>query len=187
MCTRPLVKQPVLFAGGETKTKNIIKQCGVSLVELIIFIVIISAALIGILSVMNITTGHSADPLIRKQAIAVAESLLEEVELQDFINQNDMVTITCPAASAVIPTNRATVYHIVDCYKGFPNGGPSTGIYGMDGTAISTLTNYSATVAIDKTLSPLGGIAAGSAVRITVTVTDPQNNQIAIDGYRTKY
>lgn len=59
-------------------------QRGVSLIELIIFIVIISTAVIGILAVMNLTSTHSADPLIRKQALAIAESLLEEVELMPF-------------------------------------------------------------------------------------------------------
>jgi MSHA pilin protein MshD len=160
-------------------------QRGASLIELIMFVVIISAAMIGILSVMNITTKYSSDPLIHKQAIAIAESLLEEIELQDFIDQNDGVTTTCPAASAVTPTNRSTSYHIVDCYRGFPNGGAATGIYGMDGSAISNLTNYSASVAIVN--SALAGITAGSAVRITVTVTDPQSKQTSIDGYRTKY
>lgn len=163
------------------------KQKGVSLIELIIFIVIIGVALIGILSVMNQVTAHSADPLVRKQAIAAAESLLEEIELQDFIDQNDGVTTICPAGSAVTPTNRSASYHIVDCYKGFPNGVATTGIYTMNGVAITDLANYKATVAIDSAASPLGGIAASSAVRITVTVTDPQNNTIAIDGYRTKY
>jgi hypothetical protein len=57
----------------------------------------------------------------------------------------------------------------------------------MFGGPLGLAGNYSASVAIDKTTSDLGGILAGSAVRITVTVTDPQNNQISIDGYRTKY
>ena len=54
---------------------------GTSLVELIMFIVIVSVALAGILLVMNVTTRGSVDPLIHKQALAIAESLLEEVEL----------------------------------------------------------------------------------------------------------
>src|SRR4030067_3352919 len=48
------------------------------------FIVIVSVALAGILRVMNVTTRGSADPLIHKQALAIAESLLEEVELMPF-------------------------------------------------------------------------------------------------------
>ena len=60
------------------------RQRGISLIELIMFIVIISVALAGILLVMNTTNKSSADPLVAKQALAIAESLLEEVELQPF-------------------------------------------------------------------------------------------------------
>ncbi|GAB1231820.1 hypothetical protein [Ferrigenium sp. UT5] len=153
-------------------------QHGISLIELIIFIVIISIALTGILLVMNQVTAHSADPLLHKQAMAVAESLLEEIELQDFIAASGVT-------NAVTQANRASEYHVVSDYNGFPNGGPATGIYDLSGAAISGLANYSASVAIVP--EALGGIAAGSAVRITVTVTDPQGTAIAIDGYRTKY
>src|SRR5574340_785113 len=59
-------------------------QRGISLVELIMFIVIVSVALAGILLVMNVTTKSSANPLVHKQALAIAESLLEEAELMPF-------------------------------------------------------------------------------------------------------
>lgn len=156
------------------------RQRGISLIELIVFIVILSVALTGILLVMNQVTAHSADPLIHKQAIAAAESLLEEIELQDFVDRNDGVTTACPPASAVTAANRATDYHIVDCYNGFT----MTGITDLNNNPIG-LGSYDARVAI--TAEALGSVAAGDAVRITVTVTDPQGNNIAIDGYRTKY
>lgn len=150
-------------------------QRGISLIELIIFIVILSVALTGILLVMNQVTAHSADPLIHKQAIAAAESLLEEIELQDFISASGVT-------NAVTQANRASEYHIVNDYNGFA----TTGIYPMSGVApIPGLENYHASVAI--TGEALNGIAAGSAVRITVTVTTPQNESIVIDGYRTAY
>ncbi|MFA7300564.1 MAG: prepilin-type N-terminal cleavage/methylation domain-containing protein, partial [Sideroxydans sp.] len=111
-------QNPALAKQGGARVQNLLsavesKQRGISLIELIIFIVIISIGLTGILLVMNQTTAHSADPLIHKQAIAAAESLLEEIELQDFIDQNDGVTTVCPPASAVTAANRATDYHIV--------------------------------------------------------------------------
>ena len=62
----------------------ILRQRGISLIELIMFIVIISIALAGILLVMNRVTSNSADTLIRKQSLAIAESLLEEVQLMPF-------------------------------------------------------------------------------------------------------
>jgi MSHA pilin protein MshD len=161
-------------------TFQLIKQRGISLIELIIFIVIISVALTGILLVMNQVTRHSADPLIHKQAIAVAESLLEEIELQDFVSASG-ATVT------VTQANRASDYHIVRDYNTF---GSTTGIFPVSGVApIAGLENYDFSVAVtDVALtSPIATVAAGSAVRITVTVTDPQGSAIAIDGYRTAY
>jgi MSHA pilin protein MshD len=55
----------------------------------------------------------------------------------------------------------------------------------MNNAAVPGLGSYNASVAIAD--EALNGIASGSAVRITVTVTDPQNNTIAIDGYRTAH
>jgi MSHA pilin protein MshD len=131
---------------------------------------------VGILLVMNQVTRHSADPLVRKQALAIAESLLEEVALQDFIAESGV------AHATVTQANRASDYYIVGDYNGFS----TTGIFPVSGvSAILGLENYKAKV--DVTSEALGSISAGSAVRITVTVTDPQQNTLAIDGYRTAY
>jgi MSHA pilin protein MshD len=150
------------------------KQSGVSMVELIMFIVIISIAVAGILLVMNKVSGHSADALVRKQALAVAESLLEEIELQDFISASG-------ATNAVTQANRASEYHIVSNYNNFA----TSGIFPVSGVVIAGLANYNASVAVSGVA--LGNIAAASSVLITVSVTDPQNNAILISGYRTAY
>jgi len=150
-------------------------QRGVSLVELIMFIVIVSMSLAGILGVMNQVMGHSADPVVHKQAIASAESLLEEIELQDFFSQSGVT-------AAVTQANRATAYHIVTDYNNFS----TTGIFPVSGAAaVSGLGGYNAIVSITGTA--LGSIAAGSAVLVTVTVSTPQGEQIPISGYRTAY
>ena len=60
------------------------RQRGVNFIELIIFILIISIAIVAILGVINNTAKRSADPQLRKQALAIAESLLEEIELAKF-------------------------------------------------------------------------------------------------------
>ena len=156
------------------------RQHGISLVELIMFIVIVSVALAGILLVMNVTTKSSADPLVHKQALAVAESLLEEVELQDFIPATGATT-----PNPVTQTNRASQYHIVNDYQGFN----TTGIYTVDGVApITGLGNYNIT-SVTVVSAALGNItsASNNAKLITVTVTDPQGNAIQISGYRTAY
>ena len=61
-------------------------QRGFTLIELIIFIVVVAAGLAGILSVMNTVVKSSADPMIRKQTIAIAESLLEEILLKELVS-----------------------------------------------------------------------------------------------------
>lgn len=152
-------------------------QCGISLIELIIFIVIISTALVGILLVMNQVTRSSADPLLRKQALAAAESLLEEIELQDFISASGVT-------AAVTKDNRASSYHVVGDYAGFA----TAGILPVGGTAaIAGLEGYGVTVAVASGVAAWNGIPAGSAVLITVTVTTPQGEAIPISGYRTAY
>lgn len=61
-----------------------VRQRGVTMIELILFIVIVGVAVGGILTVMNLTTRASVDPVRRKQALIIAEGLLEEVELAKF-------------------------------------------------------------------------------------------------------
>ena len=60
------------------------KQSGVTLIELVVFMVIVSVALVGVLKVLDITNRGSVDPLVRKQALSIAESLLLEIEQQPF-------------------------------------------------------------------------------------------------------
>ena len=60
------------------------RQRGITLIELIVFIVIVSVALVGVLSVLNVTARSGADPMIRKQMLAIAEALLEEVQSKPY-------------------------------------------------------------------------------------------------------
>lgn len=182
------------------------KQCGISLIELILFIVIVGVALAGILLVMNVTTRGSADPLVHKQALAIAESLLEEVELMPFTfcDPDDANAASAMAAagacaaaaneeSAMIGPeagetrySTATPFDNVSDYHGFAMNAGTGGILDVTGTLVSTALNgYAATVAV--TASTLPNIAAGDALLITVTVTGPDGLPVAVEGMRTRY
>jgi len=155
------------------------RASGFTLVELVMFIVIVSIAVAGVLAVMNITTRHSADPMIQKQALAVAEAMLEEIELQDF---------TKPAGGFAGPYNQANrkFFDSVGDYSGFS----TVGIYTIDGVApIAALAGYNISVSVaDSALGPGGSqVAAGEAKLITVTVTDPRHEVTKLSGYRTRY
>lgn len=158
---------------------SLIKQRGVSLIELIMFIVIISIAVAGILLVMNNVTGHSADALVRKQALAIAESLIEEIQLQQ-----SMSGVAC-TGTLLTNANRSAATNVCD-YRGYRTTGgirdfsTNNPVFGL------TAYNIDPPVAITPTTAVWGGIAAGSAVVITVSVTGP-GGQIDLTGYRTNY
>lgn len=79
-------------------------QAGLTLIELIVFIVVVSLGLAGVLSVLNITVLKSADPLVSKQALAVADALLEEIMLKDYCDPTPAISVSgnLSAGSAVL-------------------------------------------------------------------------------------
>jgi len=152
------------------------QQRGISLIELIMFIVIVSVALAGILLVMNQITRHSADPLIHKQALAIAESMLEEVRLQPLPGVACVGTLGADAARGGAST--------VCDYNGYRT---TNGILEFsNNTQIGGLNNYNITGVNVSQIATLGGtaIAAGSGVVVTVTVADPTGATLSATGYR---
>lgn len=76
------------------KFNSSIQQKGISLIELIIFIVIISVALTGITLIYINTTRYSADPMIKIRSIELAQSTLEEILLKAY-DENTPVGSGC--------------------------------------------------------------------------------------------
>lgn len=151
---------------------------GISLVELLIFIIVVGTAVAGVLSVMNLTTQKSVDPMMRKQAIAIAEGMLEEALLHDF---------SPPAggfSGAATPANRPLFDDVGDY-----NGYASSGVYDLTGTALPLLAGYGVSVEVaDEAMGPAGAqVPVGESKRVTVTVTAPNNETVKISGYRTHY
>ncbi len=169
---------------------------GLSLVELILFIVIVGGALAGVLSVFLPATTASADPLLRRQALAVAESLLEEVQLMPFTycdpDDANLETASGSAGCASLgqgigPNPGETRFGPLQ----FDNVGDYAG-YSMNGivditnTAGAGLSGYSASVAVAPTA--LGSItaASGDALLISVGVSAPGGVSVVLDGVRTR-
>jgi MSHA pilin protein MshD len=201
MCTRPELFR---FSG--------LRQAGVSLVELIMFIVIVSIAVTGILLVMNKVTAHSADALIHKQSLAIAESLLEEVELMPFTicDPNDpnaasaVTAADCtggaggPNDEAKLPLGPETAASVggaegryaapqfdnVNDYNGFTMAA-GAGIRDITNSVIPGLNGYGAQITVQQ--AALGAIPNTQSLLITVVVTGPDGFKVQLDGYRTRY
>jgi MSHA pilin protein MshD len=84
-------------------------MAGISMVELILFIIIVSVGIVGILGVFNVAVKGSADPVVRKQAIAIAESLLAEIEQQNFTycDPQDTVNVLIAGSTATCATSQS--------------------------------------------------------------------------------
>jgi MSHA pilin protein MshD len=171
-------------------------QRGLTLIELIMFIVIVGVALAGILTVFNVTTRSSTDPMIRKQMLAIAEAVLEEVQLQPFTwcDPDDANAATATSATVGVGGCTATVEAMGpeagetrgSATTPFDNVNDYNGLAGITTsiTGGAMPSGYSAAVSV--TQNALNGIAATESLRITVTVTHGTDS-LALEGYRTRH
>jgi MSHA pilin protein MshD len=170
---------------------------GLSLVELLIFIVVVSAALAGVLRVFLQVSAASADPMLQRQALAVAEALLEEIQLLpfSFCDSDDANVETATSAAGCTagadlsgPESGENRYatpqfdHVND-YHGFS----AAGVTDITHTAVSGLAGYSSSVSVAAAALGSIGAASGDALRITVTVSGPHGVTVTLDGYRTRH
>lgn len=171
-----------------------VAQRGVTLIELVVSIVVISVGLAGILLVMNRTTRSSADPMVQHQAIAVAEAYLEEILLKPF----DETAASGNPEDAPNPgpdageTSRP-LFDDVNDYHNLANNGcvtttpacPSLGSCACDhdGAPISSLQGYTVSVTVD----PAASLNGTPAERVQVDVAGPGGVSVTMSGYRTNY
>lgn len=147
-------------------------QTGFTLIEMIIFIVIVSAALAGILSVMNTVVKSSADPIVRKQAIALADSVLEEILQKAY----------CDPDGVSGETTRETMDDVMD-FNLKTNALFSAGTYPIPA---ALLAKYTITIAVAGDTTTLGTTPNIPAKKVTVTVAG-LGESISMTGYRTRY
>jgi MSHA pilin protein MshD len=186
-------------------------QRGVTLIELILFIVIVSVAVAGVLQVLSLTTRHSGDPVRRKQALMIAEGLLEEVELAKFTYCDPDPTST--NADTAASTDECTVpekfgpeagnarpFDNVNDYVSTPNVA-TPGAFDVGGLLSDATGNpmdvkgYSASLTISPaslgpssaSIGSAGTLADTAVLHITVEVTYGTDQKVVLDGYRARY
>lgn len=172
---------------------------GVTLIELIVFMVIVSVALAGILSVLNLAARSSADPMIRKQLLAIAEGLMDEVAAQPFTwcDPDDAAAATAiSAAACATPEVTAPGAPEAGETRGgavapFDNVNDYNGLAGITANITGTAMppGYSAAITVAQSaLGPAGNpVPAAASLLITVTATHVAGENITVEGYRTRY
>ena len=146
---------------------------GVTLIELIISIVIISIAITGIMMLFAGTTKTSADPMVRAQALAIAQSYMDEIIMQPYTNDGN--------------TSGRGNYNEVDDYNAITAGSTIEDQYG---NPISSLAPYSVevNVSVCSTGSCSSQLSTVQAKKITVTVSHSGLGiNVPLTAYRANY
>lgn len=185
-------------------TDRQMRQRGLSLIELIVFIIIVSTALVGVLSVFNVAVRGSPDPMIRKQMLAIAEALLEEVQLQPFTwcDPDDTLAATASAGgcnvgydelsgpetiAAVTETRGSTTtpFDNVNDYAGMTLASQFASLGGTNNAP----EGYSARISVTpQELNGVGdGTASSASLLISVTVSYAGVDDLTLEGYRTRH
>lgn len=152
---------------------------GFTLIEVLVAIVVLSIAMIGILLVYTNTARGTASALINKQALAIAEAMLEEIQLTAFANPSGGFS------GAATQANRQSFDDVSD-YNGFA----TTGTFTIDGvSAITGLESYNVSVTVATSAFPgTDVIAAADSKLITVTVTNSAAGvTLVLAGYKINY
>ncbi len=145
---------------------------GLTLVELIVAMVVISIALSGVLLVINYATSHSADPVLERQALAIAESYLEEILLKEVVDPDGVNEVA-----------RAQFDDVSD-YNNLPDNKVRDSL----GNIILGLKSYQVqvgVVALNAGLGPTGKEV--DTLQVRVTVIDPAGQSLTLTGYRCRY
>jgi len=146
-------------------------QQGVTIVELLVSIVIVSIAASSVLGVISMTTAHSADPMIRHQAAAIAESYIEEILLKPLTDPDGVDGETARAD-----------FDDLDDYDGLSDAGAQD----QFGAPIIGLSDYNVAVTVTPSAA-LPSIPVADALRIDVVVTHTNAVNFALSGYRTRF
>lgn len=141
---------------------------GFTLPEVIIAIVVLGVGLAGVLLALRTVARSNGDPVVHRQMQAIAQELLEEIQLKPYAPAAN----AAPAACARDTFNDVSDYHGYSC----------SGMRAVDGTVIPALAGF--TVNISVAAGTLGGVAA--AKRIVITVGNGSET-LQLVGWRTDY
>lgn len=147
------------------------QQGGVTLVELLLSIVVVSVAASAVLGVMSMTTAHSADPMIRHQAAAIAEAYLEEILLKPLTDPDGIDGEVARAD-----------FDDLDDYDGLADAGA----YDQFGVPIAGLGDYNVAVSVAPSAA-LPATPAADALRVDVVVTHTDAVNFTLSSYRARY
>ena len=141
---------------------NRFRMLGVSLIELIVFIVVVSIALLALVGVYRQATINNVDPIVRVKALEAAQSLLDEILSLKYADNTPTGGI--PACS-VCDDNPDANMNDVDDYRNWSD---------------TPYPGYTRSVSVDTN--------AGNTIKlITVSVATPTGETILLAAERANF
>lgn len=141
---------------------------GFTLVEMVVFIVVLAVGITGALSAIIQSTRHAADPLIHLRAAELGQSYLDEIAAVPYA-ADASIAEPCPAGER-------GDWMELECYAGLDEQPPQNAM----GTQLTGYADYRVTVAVASETT--WGGATGRWVN--VTVRPPGSTGIRFDLFR---
>ncbi|MCA1924676.1 MAG: type II secretion system GspH family protein [Thiobacillus sp.] len=161
-------------------------QRGLTLVELLVFIVIVGVAATAILGVFGNLTRASANLLPEKQAHAIAAGMMQEILARTPYCGTATPSDPSSSGGPEVGETRATPFNNVNDYDEFDSN-LAGGIAFLDGTTLAaSLPGYRVRVGVNGTAT-VAGVGGGNAMIVTVRATPPTGSEVRLDSVRFCY
>jgi len=153
---------------------GLMKQGGVTLIETIVFLVVMGIALTALMSVFNESVVKSVDPVVRVRALELGQAQLDEILARNF--DENTPTGGVPACDTVFGS----------ACQGIAPDGDFDDVGDYNGFTDASDPLYPVSVVVVEAGAELG-IPASQARRITVTVAIPGGDSLTLSVYRTNF
>jgi MSHA pilin protein MshD len=162
-------------------------QKGVTLVELVISIIILSIAMVALMSAFSNSMLNSADPLWRNKTLKLAQLYLDEILAKNYDHNTPVggvPYVAAPSCTGLGPETGETreTFNDVDDYHGLTESADS-----LTTIIDSSYDSYQVSVEVVCRGSDVNASANIHAKKITVTITPPSQVAIPFSVYKGNF
>lgn len=151
------------------------RSSGFTLIEMIVVIVVVAIVAVALFGVFTTNVARSADPMLRVQAVAIAQGYLDEAMLKAFTDPDQVETGNCEAGETRPTYDDVRDYNCVN---------DTGGALDQFGNPLAGLTAYN--IDVNVTGDAIGGVAT-QRVDVIVTHDSQLSLSITLTGHRANY
>lgn len=156
---------------------------GMSLVEMVITIVIVSVAMVASLKSFSVLSGRSSDVMVQTRALDLAQLYIDEILSHRFDEDSGVYgTPTYTGVCRVVNESESREdYDDVDDFHSISNEIPAL----VDTSLVADYSGY--TVSVSVTCDDSIGVNSNGAKLIQITINDPIGNNSIFSVYKGNY